>query len=115
VQTVGPFGTHDVYELPFTPENVLKLYEKVENDKCQFVLKDLKTGEATDLSEDWGTLKEKLDIFCHKPFQYLFNADYLPALLKMQLRQKAVAQGFIKGVASDYNMQSSSSQSVGVE
>jgi hypothetical protein len=42
----GPSGTEDVYELPFTPENVDKLYEMTDKDNVQFVIKDLKTQES---------------------------------------------------------------------
>lgn len=114
VQTIGPSGTYDVYQLPFSADNVLKLYEKVEDENVMFVLKDIKTGEAR--SVNWSSVKDSLDLFCHKPFEYLWKADYMPAPVKAELRQEAIAQGLIHGVASDYQMQSSPSQSsVGVE
>jgi hypothetical protein len=35
--------------LTFSPENTVKLYEKVEDDDCQFVLKDMRTREAKEV------------------------------------------------------------------
>ena len=112
-QTTGPSKTEDVYEIPFTADNVRKLYEKVEDDDCTFVLKDLNTGEAKSVS--WSSTKDSLDLFCNKSWLYLWRADYMPLPLKQELRQEGVAQGLIKGVASDYSMQSSSTGSAGVE
>ena len=66
VQTEGPSKTEDVYELPFNADNVAKLYEKVEDDECEFILKDLKTGEARSVS--WSSVKDTLDLFCNKFF-----------------------------------------------
>jgi hypothetical protein len=45
----------------------------------------------------------------HKPFDYLWKADYMPPPDKMELRQEAIAQDLIGGVASDYQVQPSSS------
>lgn len=123
VQTEGPSpaDSHDVYEMPFNAENVRKLYEKVEESNCQFVVKDMITGEAVDVPSredrrDPGSIKERLDLFTNKTFDYLFKAQQLPAPVKMEHRMEAVAQGIIKGVGSDYQMQSqSSSGSAGVE
>ena len=41
----------------------------------------------------------------HKSFEYLWKADYIRGRVKMELRQEAIAQGLIGGVASDYNTQ----------
>ena len=49
IQPVGPSKSDEVYELDFTPENVQKLYEKVEDENVMFVLKDLKTQEAKEV------------------------------------------------------------------
>lgn len=105
VQTVGPSNQEQVYDIPFSPENALKLYEKVQDDDCQFVLKDLRTGDAKEVK--WSSVKDTLDLFCHKSFDYLWKADYMPPPVKMELRQEAIAQGLIGGVASDFNMQPS--------
>jgi hypothetical protein len=38
-----------------------------------------------------------------KPFEYLYNAEYLSPQVKAKLRQAAVADGLIGGTAGDYN------------
>lgn len=76
----------------------------MEDDDCQFILKDLKTGEARSVS--WSSVKDTLDLFCKKSFEYLWKADYMPAPVKAENRQEAVAKGLIKGAASDYSMPS---------
>ena len=113
VQTTGPSRTYQIYELPFSADNVRKLFEKVENDNVMFVLKDLKTGDAREVK--WSSVKDSLDLFCNKSFEYLWKADYIPLPVKMEYRQEAVAAGIIKGVASDYQMQSSTQSTIGVE
>ena len=66
IQTVGPSKSEEVCDLPFTADNVLKLYEKVEDDDCQFVLNDLKTGEARE--GKWSSVNNTLDLIGHKSF-----------------------------------------------
>ena len=112
-ETLGPSGSEEVYDIPFTSENVLKLYEKADNENCQFVLKDIQTEDGK--SCYWSSVKDTLDLFCNKPFEYLWKANYIPPPVEQEMRQEAVAQGLIGGVASDYHMQSSVSPSVGVE
>ena len=43
-----------------------------------------------------------------KPFEHLYNAEYIPAEVKAELRQAAVSEGLIGGTASDYNQPSKS-------
>jgi hypothetical protein len=38
-----------------------------------------------------------------KPFEYLYNAEYIPPEVRAELRQAAAADGLIGGTASDYN------------
>jgi hypothetical protein len=114
VQTIGPSKSEEVYEIRFSADNVLKMYEKVEDENVMFVLKDLKTGDAR--SVNWSSVKDSLDLFCNKSWEFLWRADYMPPPVKQDLRQEAIAQGLIHGVASDYQMQSSPSPtSVGVK
>jgi hypothetical protein len=37
-----------------------------------------------------------------KPFEYLYNAEYIPAKVKTELRQQAVAEGLIGGTTADF-------------
>lgn len=41
METLGPSGTEEVYDIPFAAENVKKLYDKTAKENCQFVLKDM--------------------------------------------------------------------------
>lgn len=85
-QTSGPSKVEEVYELDFTPGNVLKLYEKVKDENVIFVLKDLKTQDDREVK--WSSVKDSLDLFMHKPFETLWRADYMPAPVKMEMRQE---------------------------
>lgn len=103
-QTIGPSKSEEVYELDFTPENVEKLYEKVEDENVMFVLKELKTQEAKEVK--WSSVKDSLDLFCDKNWDFLWKAEYIPLPVRIEARQEA-AKGLIHGVSSDYSMQSS--------
>jgi hypothetical protein len=92
---------------------VKKLYDKTEDENVSFVLKDMRTGDARSLN--WFSVKDSLDLFMNKSFEYLWKADYMPGPVKQELRQEAIAQGLIHGVASDYQIQASSSTSAGVK
>jgi hypothetical protein len=87
------------------PLVIKKLFAQTEDEDCQFVLKDLKTGDARSVS--WSSVKDTLELFIHKPFDFLFSGDYIPLPVRMEARQEAVAKGLIKGVASDFQVQSS--------
>ena len=89
----GPSGTEDVYELPFTPQNVDKLYEMTDKDNVQFVIKDEKTQEATQVL--WSSIEDTLKLFKEKSFDYLKMGDYIPAPVKAEMRAKAEQQGLI--------------------
>jgi hypothetical protein len=102
VSTTGPSKTYEVYDIPYSADNVKKLYDKTEDENVSFVLKDIKTGDAR--SVNWSSVKDSLDLFCNKSFDYLWKADYMPAPVKQELRQEAIAQGLIGGMASDYSM-----------
>lgn len=108
-QTIGPSGSQDVYDIAFSAENVTKLFEKVEDDTVMFTLKDIKTGEAREVK--WSSVKDTLDLFCNKSFDYLWNGNYIPLPVRQELRQEAVAKGLISGVASDFQVQSSAAPS----
>jgi len=90
---LGPNGTEEVYELPFTPQNVDKLYEMTDKDNVQFVIKDEKTQEATQVN--WSSIEESLKLFKEKSFDYLKMGDYIPAPVKAEMRAKAEQQGLI--------------------
>jgi len=105
VSTAGPSKTYEVYDLSFTPDNVKALYDKTEDDNVSFVLKDMTTQEARSLN--WSSVKDSLDLFMNKNWDFLWKADYMPAPVKQELRQEAIAQGLIGGTTSDYSMPTS--------
>ena len=95
---------------PFSQDNVRNLYERVEDNDCEFILKDIRADKAVDVPSredrrDPGSIKERLDLFMNRTFDYLFKVQQLPAPVIMENRMEAVTQGIIKGVASDYSMQ----------
>ena len=90
---LGPSGTETVYELPFSPQNVDKLWKQTDKNNVQFVVKDLKTGESAEVK--WSSLEDTLRLFKEKSFQHLFSGDYIPAPVRAELREKAIMQGLI--------------------
>jgi hypothetical protein len=65
------------------------------------------TSEAKEVK--WSSVKDTLNLLCHKSFDYLWKADYMSPPVKMELRQESIVQGLIGGVASDYQVQASPS------
>ncbi len=103
----------------FNPDNIKKLFDQRQNDLVNFVVKDEATGKAVQVKD--VNAEKTLTLF-QKPFEYLFNAEYIPIAVKVELRQEAVAQGFDRSVAqglidgyiSDYYQpQSTSSRTQG--
>lgn len=93
-------GTQQVYDFEFSEANAKELFSKVENDDVKFIVKDLQTLEAHEVN--WSSVQESLDLFTHKPFNYLFNGEYIPAPVRQEARMEAVAKGLIGGTNSDY-------------
>ena len=99
----GPRGSETMYELPFSPENVDKLYyghgAGVNNNQLvtnhqdnasrlpNLYVKDERT--STTISVQWSDPKTTLNLFKTKDFYYLFNADYIPTPVKQEIREKA--------------------------
>ncbi len=77
----------------------------MEDENVMFVLKELKTQEAKEVK--WSSVKDSLDLFCDKNWDFLWKAEYTPLPVRIEARQEAVAKGLIHGVSSDYSMQSS--------
>jgi len=104
----GPSGLEEIYTMPFTKENLKQLYDRRQNDLVNFVVKDEQTGKPFQV-KDVNSLKT-FELF-QKPFEYLYNAEYIPSEVKQELRQAAVSEGLIGGTVSDYNQPSKSSAS----
>ena len=89
----GPTDMEQVYTLPFNEENLQALFDKRKDDKISFVLKDEVTSRAKALAPE-PNIKDTMKLFC-KPFDYLFNADYISAEMKAQYRQEAIDAGIL--------------------
>ena len=104
---LGPSLSETVYEMPFNQENLKELFDKritPENIKelsqkriseISFCLKDEKNNTVREVKDATGIPTKTLDLFMDKDFDYLFNANYLPAQLKAELRQQAIDMGLI--------------------
>ena len=95
----GPSRSEEIYIMHFNPDNIKKLFDQRQNDLVNFVVKDEATGKAVQVKD--VNAEKTLTLF-QKPFEYLFNAEYIPIAVKAELRQEAVAQGLIDGYISDY-------------
>ena len=92
-----------MYELPFSPENVDRLYygngagvngNRLVSSRYNNVsrlpnlyVKDERTRDT--IAVQWSDPKTTLDLFKHKDFYYLFNGDYVPAPVREEIREKA--------------------------
>jgi len=99
----GPKGIETVYELPFTPENVDKLYygngvgvngnrlvSRTNNNPTRLpnlVVKNERDDRS--ISVEWSDPKTTLNLFKTKDFYYLFNGDYIPSPVKAEMLEKA--------------------------
>lgn len=102
----GPSGSEEVYTMPFTKENLKSLFDRRQNELINFVVKDETTGKPFQV-KDVNSLKT-FELF-QKPFEYLYNAEYIAPEVKAELRQAAVSEGLIGGTVSDYNQPSKAS------
>jgi hypothetical protein len=102
----GPSGSEEVYTMPFTKENLKQLFDRRQNDLINFVVKDEQTGKPFQVKD--VNSQKTFELF-QKPFEYLYNAEYIPAEVKAELRQAAVSEGLIGGTVADYNQPTKSS------
>jgi hypothetical protein len=89
--------------MPFNKENLKELYDRRQNELINFVVKDEQTGkpfQAKDIN-----FQKTFELF-QKPFEYLYQAEYLAPQIKAELRQAAVADGLIGENISDYRASS---------
>jgi hypothetical protein len=100
-QLQGTAQAEDIYDLPFTKENLKDLYNQRESDSIQFVVKKEDTGDVRQV-EDMSSLK-RFELTRDLSFEDLFKAEYMPAAVKAELRQEAVSQGLIHGTVQDFS------------
>ena len=94
METIGTLGTEDVYELPFNEKNLKALVSlRLSDSDIAFTLKDEANGKAVEVKKE-SNINRTLELFL-KPFDYLFNAEYITPQQRAQLRQMAVDEGII--------------------
>ena len=90
---VGPNSRVTVYDMPFNEKNLKSLFEKRIDDNISFVVKDSRM--ARDVRDATGIASKTLELMMTKPFDYLYNSDYISATQKAELRQQAIEMGLL--------------------
>jgi hypothetical protein len=99
----GPSSQEEVYELPFTKENLKELYDQRESDLIQLVAKDERDGgNVVSVRDTGGSPSKTFELFRDLTFDVLYRADYIAPALKEEMRQRAVSEGWIRGGTADY-------------
>jgi hypothetical protein len=105
-------GTQEtIYEIPFSKEAAKELYDKRESDKTiQFLVKEEETGKAMQVRDLSGSASKSFELFRDTSWDDLFKANYIPQVIKSELKQEAIAQGLIQGGTADYQATSQPQQ-----
>jgi hypothetical protein len=93
----GPIGQEEVYEMPFTAENVDSLYKLTydgknpyfkpssrSNQKVELLIKDHSNGGMVK-EVFWSSVEDSLKVFKEKDFDHLWNSLYLPQAIREQM------------------------------
>jgi hypothetical protein len=92
----GPTGAEEVFDMPFTPENVDKLYAQRPDgnpyftpnargfQRVSFYIKDQQNGGQVK-EVFWSSEKESLRLFKEMDFNSLWNSLYLPQAIREQM------------------------------
>jgi hypothetical protein len=93
-QTVGTLGSEEVYEMRFNEKNLKELVSLRENDSDLFLaVTDEQSGRGVSVRKE-SNLNKTLELFL-KPFNFLFNAEYISPQQRAELRQQAIDRGDI--------------------
>ena len=83
-----------VYEMAFNEKNLKELVNLRDNDAdITFTVKDERNDKPVEGKKE-SNINKTLELFL-KPFDYLFNAEYITPQQRAQLRQMAVDEGII--------------------
>jgi hypothetical protein len=97
----GPVGSEEVYEMPFTPENLDKLYAQRPDGNPYFTpnargyqrvllyIKDHQNGGQVK-EVFWSSIEESLRVFKEMDFNSLWNSLYLPKAIREQMAMERV-------------------------
>jgi hypothetical protein len=97
----GVGGQEEVYEIPFTKENLSELWNQRESDLIALTVKDEQTGNVHRVED--AIPQKRFELLRDCQFDYLFKASYIPDAIKEEMRKEALAQGLIGGTTGDYS------------
>lgn len=88
-----------IYEVEYTPENVEKLYEKLDFTSpypANLLVKSERNGMVVDVRA--STVEESLRLFKDKSFEFLLESSYLTPYQKQEIRNRgrAITGGLIE-------------------
>jgi hypothetical protein len=116
----GPTGSEEVFDMPFTPQNVDKLYAETydgnsyfkpssrSNQRVTLYIKDHQQNAEMVKEVFWSSIEESLRIFKEKDFNHLWNQLYLPQAIR-----ETLAMNRLGVVDSDKSNNSSTSTRAG--
>ena len=94
----GPEGSEEVFDMPFTAENVDKLYSETydgknptfkpnsrANQRVLLYIKDHQQNGGLVKEVFWSSIEESLRVFKEKDFNHLWNQLYLPQAIREQM------------------------------
>lgn len=94
VKTTGTEKQEDVYELPFNETNLKSLLDlRASDSDISFAVKEEGSGKAVEVKRDVN-INKTIELFL-KPFDYLFNAEYISPQQRAENRQQAIDAGLI--------------------
>ena len=93
-----------ILKLGISIHKEMRIIER-QNELINFVVKDQQTGKPFQVKD--VNSQKTFELF-QKPFDNLYNAEYIPPEVKAELRQAAVSEGLIGGNTADYNQPSKS-------
>lgn len=107
---IGPVHAETIYEMPFNEINLKALYDKritpetlrllrqTRIKDVSFCLKNNQNGVVREVKDPTGITSKTLELFSTKPFDYLYNGDYISLAQKAELRQQAIDLGILPPV-----------------
>ncbi len=94
VRTTGTSSQEDVYELPFNEKNLKSLLDlRLSDGEITLAVKEEGSGKAVEVKRDVN-INKTIELFL-KPFDYLFNAEYISPQQRAENRQQAIDAGLI--------------------
>jgi hypothetical protein len=97
---VGPSGFELIYTLPFTKENVQRLFDMRDGNKIQFMVKDEIQGKVIGIKSQ-NTVEDTFKLWSESDFTYLYNANYLSKEEKLMGIRAAQEDRLIPSMSDD--------------